>query len=193
MGGLKFMHEQNVIHRDLKPANVMITTEGQVKLVDFGTAFDVSKLTKTIEQTLIGTPAFIAPEVIQRGKHTTSTDIWSLGVTVYKMITGKLPFVNYDAQQLLQDIGTGTVEVNYPSDFPFHARAFKPEHRPSAAELIGHDFIMNPSESEPLTSITLTEVPSAVSSVITASTADTFLVRNEDILRTDIAVAGGTV
>merc|ERR1712096_162407 len=86
--GLKFVHEQNVIHRDLKPANIMITTKGRVKLVDFGTAFDTSKLTRTIKQTIIGTPAYIAPEVVQRGKHTTSTDIWSLGITVYEMITG---------------------------------------------------------------------------------------------------------
>merc|ERR1711964_353143 len=112
----------------------------------------------------------IAPEVIRRGKHTTRTDIWSLGVTVYEMITGKLPFVNYDAQQLLLlDIAAGTVEVNYPSDFPCHARmfieaclAFNPEQRPSAEELLGHDFIMNPSEPESTKSTTLTEVPSDV-------------------------------
>merc|ERR1711964_168931 len=134
----------------------------------------------------------IAPEVIRRGKHTTRTDIWSLGVTVYEMITGKLPFVNYDAQQLLLlDIAAGTVEVNYPSDFPCHARmfieaclAFNPEQRPSAEELLGHDFIINPSEPESTKSTTLTDVPSDV------RTGDAFLVRNEDTLRTDIAVAG---
>merc|ERR1712098_605595 len=94
--GLTFMHGQNVIHRDLKPANVMVTSTGDLKLVDFGTSFDTTNLTRTIEQTIIGTPAFIAPEVVQRMKHTTKTDIWSLGVTVYQMITGSLPFVSCD-------------------------------------------------------------------------------------------------
>merc|ERR1712034_289626 len=122
---------------------------------DFGAAFDTSTLTKTIEQTIIGTPAFIAPEVVRRGKHTTSTDIWSLGITVYEMVTGKLPFAIHDARELLLEIGTETVNINYPSDIPFHARvfieaclAFNPEHRPSAQELLGYDFIVNPSEGE---------------------------------------------
>merc|ERR1712072_1628821 len=60
--GLVFMHENQVIHRDLKPANVLISVDGTIKLADFGTAFDLSELTHTAQQTLCGTPAYIAPE-----------------------------------------------------------------------------------------------------------------------------------
>merc|ERR1711964_665415 len=112
--GLEFMHKNDVIHRDFKPANVLISVDGKVKLADFGTAFDLSMLTHTIEQTFCGTPAYIAPEVVRKSKHTTSTDIWSLGVTVFHMVTGKIPFTARDKYQLLLDIASGSVELHYP-------------------------------------------------------------------------------
>merc|ERR1711964_895879 len=114
---LDFMHSNDVVHRDLKPANVLMTVDGQIKVADFGTAYDLSQLTHTVQQTLCGTPAFIAPEVVRKDKHTTRTDIWSLGVIIYNMVTGEIPFRAKDKFALLH-IGFGSLALNYPSDCP---------------------------------------------------------------------------
>merc|ERR1712072_354007 len=143
LSGLAFMHKNQVIHRDLKPANVLISAEGQVKLADFGTAFDMSVLTHTVLQTLCGTPAFIAPEVIRKEKHTTATDIWSMGVIMYNMITGDIPFSAKDKYALLHEIASGKIEVLFPENFPVIFREiidaclqFNPQDRPSAREIL---------------------------------------------------------
>merc|ERR1711964_968781 len=105
-----------VIHRDLKPSNVLISVDGKIKLADFGTAYDLSELTHTVAQTLCGTPAFIAPEVVRKEKHTTSTDIWSLGVVIYNMITGEIPFKGIDKYALLLDLASGKARIVIPDD-----------------------------------------------------------------------------
>merc|ERR1712096_250678 len=90
--GLEYLHSQGVVHRDIKPDNVLLTKSGDLKLADFGTAFDLSQLTHTEKQTICGTPAYLAPEVMQRKKHTTASDIYSFGSVAFEMATGKLPF-----------------------------------------------------------------------------------------------------
>merc|ERR1711964_579263 len=146
------MGKNHVIHRDVKPSNVLISVDGQVKLADFGTAFDTSQLTHTVQQTLCGTPAFIAPEVVRKDKHTTSTDIWSLGVIVYSMVTGDIPFVADDKYALLLRISRGPMKVNFPDDVPLVVRqfieaclAFDPRRRPKATDLLMHSLISDPS------------------------------------------------
>jgi len=141
--GLAFMHENRVIHRDLKPANVLISVEGRVKLADFGTAFDLSVLTHTVAQTICGTPAFVAPEVILKDKHTTATDIWSMGVIVFNMIEGSIPFKARDKYALLHKIAAKSVKVNFTSKFTNVFREiiesclmFEPELRPTASQLL---------------------------------------------------------
>lgn len=146
--GLVFMHSHNVIHRDLKPANVLVTIGGRIKLADFGTAFDISKISHSVQQTICGTPAFMAPEVIRREKHTTGTDIWSLGVIVYNMITGRIPFVEKDKHTLMMKIAKGELELLYPENCPKIACSFmdaclvfEPINRPSAAKLLEYALI----------------------------------------------------
>merc|ERR1712096_120104 len=141
-----------VIHRDLKPTNILLTVDGVIKLADFGTAFDLSELTHTVQQTLCGTPAFIAPEVVRKDKHTTSTDIWSLGVIVYNMVTGEIPFKADDRYALLLQLASGPMEISYPSSYPFvvcqfieACLAFDPQQRPSANSLLAHTLISDPS------------------------------------------------
>ena len=90
--GLQVAHGKEIVHRDIKPANLMLTTEGQVKIMDFGLAqlAEQSRLTKTAM--ILGTPAYMSPEQARREPTDRRTDIWSLGVVIYEMVTGRLPF-----------------------------------------------------------------------------------------------------
>lgn len=87
--GLLYLHEQGVIHRDIKGANILTTKEGLVKLADFGVA---SRTTGLREASVVGTPYWMAPEVIELSGATTASDIWSLGCTVIELLEGKPPY-----------------------------------------------------------------------------------------------------
>ena len=89
--GLLYLHEQGVIHRDIKGANILTTKEGLVKLADFGVA---SRTTGLDENSVVGTPYWMAPEVIELSGATTASDIWSLGCTVIELLEGRPPYHN---------------------------------------------------------------------------------------------------
>ncbi len=89
---LKYAHERNMVHRDVKPANVMITLDGQVILTDFGIAKIVSASNLTASGAMVGTPSYMAPEQGMGQPGDERSDIYSLGVMLYQLVLGRLPF-----------------------------------------------------------------------------------------------------
>ncbi len=90
--GLSEAHDAGIIHRDLKPGNIMIDKEGNAKILDFGIARAVGTRGVTAEGSVIGTPEYMSPEQVEGGESDRRSDIYSFGVILFEMVTGRLPF-----------------------------------------------------------------------------------------------------
>ena len=101
--GLTHAHEQGIIHRDIKPSNLLIGEQG-VKIVDFGIARSLQGGTLTQTGAIIGTPTYMSPEQARGEKADEKTDIYSLGVVLYQLLTGKLPYEGENALEILQKV-----------------------------------------------------------------------------------------
>jgi len=155
---LSAAHEKGIVHRDLKPANVMVTHEGRVKILDFGLAKDVSAqsfgdATLTSAQTQIGvvmgTPAYMSPEQISGRALDHRTDIFSLGVLIHEMCTGRRPFTGHSSAELtsaiLRDDPPSITEsrADLPSDLARIVRRClekDPRYRVQTARDISNEF-----------------------------------------------------
>ncbi|RLN47817.1 hypothetical protein BBJ29_009027, partial [Phytophthora kernoviae] len=88
--GLAYLHEQGVLHRDVKGANILTTKDGLVKLADFGVAIKLNETQKA--NSVVGSPYWMAPEVIEMAGWSSSSDIWSVGCTIIELLTTKPPY-----------------------------------------------------------------------------------------------------
>jgi eukaryotic-like serine/threonine-protein kinase len=136
---LVYMHGEGVVHRDLKPENVLVTAEGQTKIMDFGIALDESarRLTWSGLSSTIGTPDYMAPEQVSGRRGDVRTDIYSLGVILYEMLTGNLPYSGPNVY---------TVMRSKTSEDPQPPSAFKPDLDPHLEEIVLHAIERNPRD-----------------------------------------------
>ncbi|NQU08861.1 MAG: serine/threonine protein kinase, partial [Candidatus Abyssubacteria bacterium] len=87
-----YVHTQGIVHRDIKPSNIMINPEGKIKILDFGIAKILDAASESLTKSPIGTPQYMSPEQCSTGEVDSRTDIYALGVLLYKMVAGKVPF-----------------------------------------------------------------------------------------------------
>ncbi|KAJ5281472.1 Cytokinesis protein sepH [Penicillium angulare] len=166
--GLLYLHEQGVIHRDIKGANILTTKEGLVKLADFGVA---SKTTGLSESSVVGTPYWMAPEVIELSGATTASDIWSLGCTVIELLEGRPPYHNLQPMpalfRIVNDDHPPLPQGASPAVKDFLMQCFQkdPNLRVSAKKLLKHPWIMNARRTDSVVPKKSTEYEEAVKSV----------------------------
>jgi RAC serine/threonine-protein kinase len=115
-----FLHENNIVYRDLKLENLLLDSDGHVKLTDFGLCKENVGYGSTTA-TFCGTPEYLAPEVLCESDYSRAVDWWGLGIVLYEMICGKLPFFHRDQDELFRAILDS--DVKFPKNMSDNAKA----------------------------------------------------------------------
>lgn len=182
--GVSFLHQNNVVHLDLKPQNILLTSSsplGDIKIVDFGLSRMVSSHQELRE--IMGTPEYVAPEILNYEPISTATDMWSIGVLAYVMLTGISPFLGEDKQETFLNISQ--LNVSYTEEelqqLDQAAVSFiqtllrkHPQDRATAEQCLKHPWLhqsSEPQETQTVEDILPAEDKEASSSTTSSSTS----------------------
>ncbi|XP_003748188.1 serine/threonine-protein kinase greatwall [Galendromus occidentalis] len=144
---LEYLHRHGIIHRDIKPDNVVIGQDGHVKLTDFGLCNFDRENVEIGQSGILGTPDYLAPEILRRKNHTTAVDIWSLGVCLYEFLIGCPPFIDETVEQVFSNILSRAI------DYPEGEEALSDAAVATIESLLETDVSLRPS------AVSLRELP----------------------------------
>uniref|UniRef100_A0A6B2LAF7 Protein kinase domain-containing protein n=1 Tax=Arcella intermedia TaxID=1963864 RepID=A0A6B2LAF7_9EUKA len=149
--GLNYIHNLDIIHRDIKSDNILISDTGCIKITDFG----FSAKTDTLTHSAVGSPYWMAPELIKSNPYNNKVDIWSLGIMAMEMVEGEPPYFDLEPQDALKKItekGIPCIAEDKSSkdliDFFLHCCETDPGKRHSAQELLRHPFMLKSCEAD---------------------------------------------
>ncbi|XP_035512061.1 serine/threonine-protein kinase 17A-like, partial [Morone saxatilis] len=181
--GVSFLHQNNVVHLDLKPQNILLTSSsplGDIKIVDFGLSRMVSSHQELRE--IMGTPEYVAPEILNYEPISTATDMWSIGVLAYVMLTGISPFLGEDKQETFLNISQ--LNVSYteeelqqldPASLSFIQTLLRkqPQDRATAEQCLKHPWLQpsGPQETQTVEEILPVEDQEASSSASSSASS----------------------